>query len=51
MTTQPSWGKPVTGLAPAGVLPLQAAHSVAKLIVTRCYLQSLVFFMFCYFNM
>src|SRR5262249_32320352 len=30
LTTQPSWGKTVTGLAPAGILPLQAARSVAK---------------------
>jgi hypothetical protein len=30
ITTQPSWGRTVTGLAPAGVLPLQAARSVAK---------------------
>src|SRR5215475_13617871 len=29
ITTQPSWGKTVTGLPPAGVLPLQAARSVA----------------------
>jgi len=30
ITTQPSWGRTVTGLSPAGVLPLQAARSVAK---------------------
>ena len=30
ITTQPSWGRTVTGLTPAGVLPLQAARSVAK---------------------
>src|SRR5262249_50355963 len=30
ITTQPSWGKTVTGLPPAGALPLQAAHSVLK---------------------
>jgi len=30
MTTQPSWGKTVAGLPPAGVLPLQAARFVAK---------------------
>lgn len=30
ITTQPSWGRTVTGLPPAGVLPLQAARSVAK---------------------
>ena len=26
MTTQPLWGETVTGLAPAGALPLWAAH-------------------------
>src|SRR5215831_12727609 len=31
ITTQPSWGKTVTGLPPAGALPLQAARSVATL--------------------
>ena len=36
ITTPPSWGKTVTGLAPAGVLPLQAARSVAKLTRTVC---------------
>ena len=30
ITTPPSWGRTVTGLSPAGVLPLQAARSVAK---------------------
>jgi len=30
ITTQPSWGRTVTGLSPAGVLPLQAARSVAN---------------------
>jgi len=30
ITTQPSWGRTVAGLSPAGVLPLQAARSVAK---------------------
>ena len=44
MTTQPSWGRTVTGLAPAGVLPLQAARSVAKLMLTICYMQHIVFF-------
>ncbi len=31
MTTPPFWGRTMTGLAPAGALPLQAARSVAKL--------------------
>src|SRR5262245_23931354 len=30
ITTQPSWGKTVTGLPPAGVLPLQAARPIAQ---------------------
>jgi len=30
MTTQPFWGRTVTGLAPAGALPLQAARCVAN---------------------
>jgi hypothetical protein len=45
ITTQPSWGRTVAGLPPAGVLPLQAARSVAKLLVTLCYPQLVVFFM------
>jgi len=32
MTTPPFWGRTMTGLAPAGALPLQAARSVAKLL-------------------
>src|SRR5262245_26509673 len=32
ITTQPSWGRPVAGLAPAGALPLQAARSVATFL-------------------
>jgi hypothetical protein len=38
MTTQPLWGETVTGLSPAGALPLWAAHSVGysqKGIVSR----------------
>ena len=42
ITTQPSWGRTVTGLSPTGVLPLQAARSVANLIVTDCYLYYVV---------
>jgi len=30
MTTPPFWGRTMTGLAPAGALPLQAARCVAK---------------------
>ena len=30
ITTPPSWGRTVTGLSPAGVLPLQAARFVAS---------------------
>lgn len=30
MTTPPFWGRTMTGLAPAGALPLQAARSVAN---------------------
>jgi hypothetical protein len=32
MTTPPFWGRTMTGLTPAGALPLQAARSVAKLL-------------------
>src|SRR2546428_12450207 len=35
MTTQPSWGKTVAGLPPAGVLPLQAARFAAKVRVGK----------------
>jgi hypothetical protein len=35
ITTQPTWGKTVTGLPPAGLLPLQAARSVAKFTLRR----------------
>ena len=44
ITTQPSWGRTVAGFSPVGVLPLQAARSIAKLIVTGCYPQLVVFF-------
>jgi hypothetical protein len=40
ITTQPCWGRTVTGLPLAGALSLQAARSVAKFIVTSCYLRS-----------
>ena len=38
ITTQPSWGKTVTGLPPAGALPLQAARSVANFDVKTKFL-------------
>ena len=50
ITTQPSWGRTMAGLPPAGVLPLQAARSVAKLMITVCYLQYVVFLSIIYSN-
>jgi hypothetical protein len=35
ITTPLSWGRSVTGLSPAGVLPLQAARSVTKQNINR----------------
>ena len=51
MTTPPFWGRTVAGLAPAGALPLQAARSVAKLMITACYPQIAVFFSLKRFNL
>ena len=50
ITTQPSWGRTVAGLPPAGALPLQAARSVAKLLITVSYPQLVVFFLPKLFN-
>ena len=41
----------VTGLSPVGALPLQAARSVAKLMITACYPQIAVFFSLKRFNL